>query len=642
MASRRKRSAATSAAIVAEANRLHSKFPVSVEEAKQCLGRLIDTFPVATSGSNNNIAGSFSTKPRSLFADVLEFFTVDQAVQLVLEADLEMLLDEDLTKLATRIEVRELLAREETPFFTLIEVVHQAERLLTFLRAHHDYLVSTGLPPKLLPGNQWLYVHLGKLYPTRATWSDYPCERDDEEPYRWLKRPKKPFSHSELIECANYKRADFLSGVSQGDGERIERDRKRLFGLKMRILEKLINAASHQSPADTLWGECLMEFRKALNAEEMQFYLQMDRRFLGSDLELGDGTAFSEKRSPGGVTNLLEVIGCVEAELQLGLFDQTKQQFAELDENIVNALKKGRGYFNVTSQANRASFDSVLDNFHLRAEAGLDFWRKYRDRLQTALRVEFWTSTPAQVEVLSCQVKKLESLVMEVASAIPVPGDHGELMVRADGKNIFRRSGNSWTIQFAGTMIAKPHSKGLQYIAMALRQPNRELDATTARAEDYRRNTEVDSTSRGEISISALGQGQDPHEQFGDGLHVGTDFGGEMLDRDAEIAYRREISSLEEQIKIAGQAGNQTPVIRLRQDLSQIKRQWNNSHGLGNLRKPESNAKKNDADAVRIAINRVFKDLKHAHPALYQHLRLSLKISGTLQYAPEPIVDWEL
>ena len=103
---------------------------------------------------------------------------------------------------------------------------------------------------------------------------------------------------------------------------------------------------------------------------------------------------------------------------------------------------------------------------------------------------------------------------------------------------MFRLDGDTRTASFAGTTVLLRDLKGMQYLARLLAEPGREfhvLDLVTA----------------------PPGAAVDPGQVSGDGLRVGTDDAGPLLDDQARQAYRRRLTEVDEDIAEAEEMGDQ-------------------------------------------------------------------------------------
>lgn len=209
------------------------------------------------------------------------------------------------------------------------------------------------------------------------------------EPYEWCRvRQPGPRLLSDIELCPP-DQADLLSCLQRQDADRIELDRSRLFRIKHEIVQHL-GTVTAKTNADTLRETCLGLLSQELVADDMQFYLRMDRMYLGDGLRPGDGTAWWPNWSPGGLTNLVEVIGRFEAELRLGTLDSTCQaeqgllRKALLDEAL-REQNVAWVYFGLVDHPQIREIDSALDGFISRFKHEPSFWEEYREQLNGSL-----------------------------------------------------------------------------------------------------------------------------------------------------------------------------------------------------------------------------------------------------------------
>ena len=79
--------------------------------------------------------------------------------------------------LARRIQMTKLILDSDTPLYTLPELAAHLVSLIQYFKCHKKYIVETGLPPALFPDSPWLCRRLGRLYPTRETFSQVPASK---------------------------------------------------------------------------------------------------------------------------------------------------------------------------------------------------------------------------------------------------------------------------------------------------------------------------------------------------------------------------------------------------------------------------------------------------------------------------------
>lgn len=625
--------------VKAEVRRLVEEYGLKgkARRTAACLDRLIGVFAAGVPA--DQLGGVLGRFPLSLLEDAIRSFGFERAARLVER--------EDLAGLARRIRAVEYLSDEDVPFFTLQELAAHLRGFAGFLHNHRDYIVQTGLPPRCFRPCRWLYLHLGRLYDTRTTLSPYPADELREganvAPYEWASYAVDEMGRvEEIAVCRNDRDADLLRGMDPDDAERIERDRQRVFDVKLRVVELLADAAGRAGSAPTGVGDATLGvLKEAFTAEDIEFYFRMDRYYVGADALAGLDHGPDPKATPGGLTNLLEVAGHVQSELTHAALDTAKRAVPET--LVEPLLEGGEGhrwrYFDIIDRKHRRAFDAAVDGLLARSEAVQTFWRGYRGRLAESLRREF--RVLVTVEMMPQHAEVLRGIVQDYANEVQARRERGELVVVAQGKNIFRKDGDSWTIQFGGKLIGKPHADGLYYISQMLRLPNRPLSAPDLRAlygawkADPRAPLRSDAA---DVVLAACREtGEDP-----DALRPQAGDLGEMIDGPTVASCQAELSRLQALRSEAAQRGDEAAAARHREQIEQIERYLGGARGLGGRRRSVKDAGKIANDAVRNAIERTLEDLAGAHPALHEHFRRFLAFGGRYCYSPGTAVEWEL
>ena len=123
---------------------------------------------------------------------------------------------------------------------------------------------------------------------------------------------RREFNQIETPECG-YLGADSFSELDPEDCTRIEVDRAKFYDTKLRVLKILSKAVAHRDSSN-IWPDCLNILTETLSGEEAEFFLKIDRYYLGYDLMTGEILTESGLL-PGGLTNLVEFIGYCEKEM---------------------------------------------------------------------------------------------------------------------------------------------------------------------------------------------------------------------------------------------------------------------------------------------------------------------------------------
>jgi hypothetical protein len=478
--------------------------------------------------------------------------------------------------------------------------------------------------------------------PCYPTGTFEPGEKHDH--WDRMARPGRAYLVSQVVECA-YEDAGLLAGMAPADAARIESDRPRVFEAKLQLVERLAEAAGRRD-ASGLWDACLAVLTKPFNAEDVEFYLRMDRLYVGDDARAGLAGLLHPKAMPGGLTNMLEVAGHVEQEITIGLFDRAR---GGLPAALLQALREPSRvwpghrwrYFAMLDRPDRGALDLALEETLARAGEEEAFWQNFRHRLREALRSEFRVLVP--VEIHPRHVALVGPMVQHVADHLQERRDRGELVVgMPPARNIFRRDGNSWTICFDRRMIAKPDSLGLFYIALLLARPGRILGPSDLRAAHAAYKADPERWYRARAKGAVLVGRGEADEDDPDALGSVTPDLGAAVTEEAEREFRRRCQELEEEIAKASRAGDDHEAKGHRNELEALMRLWTGDRGLGGRPRKLSPAAKRDNDAVRNPIKLVLEDLRQAHPPLWEHLRQWLTVGGQYGYAPRPPVEWDL
>jgi hypothetical protein len=189
--------------------------------------------------------------------------------------------------------------------------------------------------------------------------------------------------------------------------------------------------------------------------------------------------------------------------------------------------------------------------------------------------------------------------------------------------NSLRKTGEYWTVVFAGRRTHLKDAKGLAYIAHLLRHPRREfhvselinLGGATAAADDSRH----------------LGTARDPG------------YGGPVLDRSAPQAYAARLAELRAELEQAQHCCDPGRIARAEHELRFLTQELQKAVGLGGReRRAGSHAERARVNITR-AISVVIKKIGTDAPDLGHHLAKCVKTGTFCCYTPDPRVgEWDL
>jgi tetratricopeptide (TPR) repeat protein len=203
-------------------------------------------------------------------------------------------------------------------------------------------------------------------------------------------------------------------------------------------------------------------------------------------------------------------------------------------------------------------------------------------------------------------------------------------------KGVFRKNSDYWTIGYDGNAIRLKDTRGFGYIAHLLRHPNREfhvLDLYGGIASQGEEN---------EIKQSIKGSPRQDLEKAG--IHIaGPGNAGEMLDRQAKLAYRRRLIELREELAEAKRLGKVERAEQAEQELDALSRELSRAVGLGGRDRvaasPSERARQNVTKSIKSALDKIGQ----ADVTLGGLLSRCIKTGTFCSYRPGPDfpIAWE-
>ena len=184
----------------------------------------------------------------------------------------------------------------------------------------------------------------------------------------------------------------------------------------------------------------------------------------------------------------------------------------------------------------------------------------------------------------------------------------------ADGGNVFRRDGDTWTLTFAGRSVPLRDAKGLRDLAVLLAAPGREVAATELVA--------------GVANAAAAGLavlGADP-----------------VLDDRARAAYRTRLAQLDEELAEADTYHDIERSARLAAERDALIDELTHAAGLGGRRRRLGDVTERARTTVTARIRDAIGRIERAHPELGQHLRASIVTGARCAYRPAETVRWSI
>lgn len=542
----------------------------------------------------------------------------------------------------------------QLPVYTLGELRTRIKRFAIYCNESRDYLVRTGLPPQQFRGSPWLYVQLGRLYDTRVAGFPFPrrnASKRDIEPYRWMRVPDGHHTPGDCKHCS-YHEASLLRGMDPADAERLEAERARFFAARMSVLEEL-QQPCQRSDGDGLLKRCLEILDQQLTRETMLFLLRMDAWYLDRDVRNRDHLETDCEWAPGGLTNLLEVVGHVVVETHIGQFDQLVRALPnEIRRAIVRGGLESNYCLSVVSRSDRCILDAAFDEFERQVEATGSRWGDY------TLKLTCWLDPDHRTNVSFAMLSKYRSKIQPIVDGflrdLESRADQGQPLVTVPTapsdsktrsthrceeelppqKNAFRFNKGSWTIIFKNVTVACPHMDGFFYIAKLLEQPNVEVDPL-----DLRRRLTAWAAPSSSPSSRQRGQ-MELADDFSEGFSKGLPSLGVAFDDESLGNYRTVLERLKGEIEVARSNGLGDQALELQEQFEELQRYIDQNINRRGQPKALSSTRKNASDAVRNAIQRALSKLEKNHSDLHQHFLDHLEYGTCCRYKNPSRIEW--
>jgi tetratricopeptide (TPR) repeat protein len=216
-------------------------------------------------------------------------------------------------------------------------------------------------------------------------------------------------------------------------------------------------------------------------------------------------------------------------------------------------------------------------------------------------------------------------------SGDPGPGTHSAQ------KGIFRREGEYWTVAHDGKFFRLKDSKGLGYVAHLLRHPAVEFHVLDL-AGGIASQREDDEPGQAQ----SLPRGDEDLEKAG--IHIGSlGDAGEMLDEQAKVAHRRQLSELREELEEAKEVGNVERAEQAEEEIDALTKELSRAVGLGGRNRRAASASERARQSITKTIKAVLERIAQSDAALGDILSRCIT-TGTFcsyQLDPDLPIAWE-
>jgi predicted ATPase len=169
------------------------------------------------------------------------------------------------------------------------------------------------------------------------------------------------------------------------------------------------------------------------------------------------------------------------------------------------------------------------------------------------------------------------------------------------------RSGDVWTVHFAGRGAQVRHVKGIDDLAALLAAPGEEIH-----------------------SLQLIGAGTEEGDA------------GPVLDDRARREYQSRVHELQTEIDEAHAAGNDARAERAEAELDALVSQLSAAFGIGGRARRAGSAPERARSAVAWRIRAAVKRIAETHPELGRHLENAVKTGTWCSYRPDTDVAWDV
>lgn len=571
------------------------------------------------------------------------------------EQALELLQVSPAGDLEERIWVAHYLCGErddgDLPLFSRDELAATIESFSVFLAGQRMHLLETGLPSDDFARCRWLDDRLARLYPIRRTkvpsWDNRPANFPRMEFPRGLLRAQSDADGPETV-AASYdtQNGDLVTSISMADAERLISLRPKILDLKLYVLDNVARFLRLPKRGDSFWNVCFSHVRAELRDDDVIFWTRMDAIY-ADDLKMWKAaapfvssmTGYVFPFPPGGLTDIIELIGHVEKECAIGTMHETRKALGDLvaiEESGPRLLATGPWpYFELVGLQEQPKLDEAIRVFQECADREADFWPDFRNRVEKdlagGLKREVIISLRAEASVADALGPSLQEYASWVKNRMSAASDRVlsatlTQEVTAEPlptkRYILDMNGTDWEIQF-GTGRPKPlrNLDGLLYLRELLCNPQKPYSATELGAivQRFRGNQESRSVR--------------PQAELRDTSTVAND-AGELIDARARSDYEKRLREIAEEIPEARRTNDQATIDRLKEEAAVIEEVFRpaiNPHGR--IVRQSSDRKKAQ-DRVRNAIDRAINAIRKKDANLARHLMRTVDSRPVFRYDP--------
>jgi hypothetical protein len=194
-------------------------------------------------------------------------------------------------------------------------------------------------------------------------------------------------------------------------------------------------------------------------------------------------------------------------------------------------------------------------------------------------------------------------------------------------------NGKAWVLQFEGKSVSAPDSIGLHYIKQLIQCATEEIHVTDLVTSAYGEAEEITEEAALLEDDVAIEFQDEQSSDAPNGRVVTTEFRDEILsDKDRAFVLRL-LENENKRLAQLEKKGLPFEVLAKREEIKAIEK-YLEDHRFGSQNVCFENRGSRDRASVKNAITRTLKEIKKVHPALAQHLRVSIRTGYHCAYAP--------
>jgi len=581
---------------------------------------------------------------------------------------LEVLKSEDLESLYVRMGVTRAFCARGEPLFSLAELADVLRDYLDLLAAKRDVLVQTGhaafgfAPFRMLDRLQRTYY---VRWPEAVHHDDPMISELDVECYmrrespgftdlgllvRW--RVKTQLEYEWLV--GELDRIVLLPGLDLQDAAKLERNRAKLFEVKVKVLQECYDALV-KGTTEGYWDRCKDILISDISADEATFYLRMDKFYTGQysgkdGSEESDGPVYIA----GGLSDILTFVGYVECELRVGVRAQIRKALGGLvtrRDRWESQRLAAEHYLEFIGRSERTAVDKAIDIFLDKAEEERNFWRDYSLGVNDALKSEFYEDVAVRVRVRQAVAGEFQmaastlcrSLYTEMEETGRIPGwvisggPGGEAAQDDENRpNVFKKEGKKgdvWRIRFGGgESFSLKDMKGLAYIRELIKRGDAGVRCLELQQMFTLRNGRGKMLNIDQADVDRTDSGQWAGLQINGGVPAS--------DMEAIRKQRKRLGEIGHELDEASRDNDEATAARLEGERRDILRQLSSDAGVEGIRQLGKYAERS-RKSVGAAIGRALGRIKKNDDSLWRHLINAIKTGLTCSYQPDSPRAWD-